>query len=81
MLAPQCASPEGGLNTYVDKALLAVDEALFRKSLRADLLADPQAERLRLREELRLQLEQAAADYRLQAGRRIELVFVPARDG
>jgi hypothetical protein len=65
----------------VDVALLAVDEALFRKSLRADLLEDLQAERLRLREALRLQLEQAAADYSLQAGRQIELVFVPARDG
>ncbi len=73
----------GGVAAWlgVDMALLAVDEALFHKSLRADLLADLQAERLRLREELRLQLEQAAADYRLQAGRQIELVFVPARDG
>ena len=65
----------------VDMALMAVDEALFRKSLRADLFKDVQAQRLQLRDELRLKLEQAAADYRAQAGRRIDQVFVPARNG
>ena len=64
-----------------DLAFMAVDEALFRKSLRADLLEDLQAQRKELRDGLRSKLEQAAADYRAQAGRRIDQVFVPATDG
>ena len=81
-LALACAAVAGVVTWLgVDMVLMAVDEALFRKSLRADLLEDLQAQRLQLRDELRLKLEQAAADYRSQAGRRIDLVFVPARDG
>jgi F0F1-type ATP synthase membrane subunit b/b' len=62
-------------------ALMAIDEALFRQSLRADLLEDLQAQRRQLRDELRSKLEQAAADIRAQAGQRIDRVFVPATDG
>ena len=81
-LALACAAVAGVVTWLgVDMALMAVDEALFRKSLRADLLEDLQAQRSQLRDELRLKLVQAAADYRSQAGRRIDLVFVPARDG
>ncbi|HMO48038.1 MAG TPA: hypothetical protein PKB14_18660 [Rubrivivax sp.] len=65
----------------VDMAMLAIDEALFRKSLRAELVEELQREREQLREGLRLQLEQAAADYAAQAGQRIDAVFVPATDG
>ena len=81
-LALACAAVAGVVTWLgVDMALMAVDEALFRKSLRADLLEDLQAQRLQLRNELRSKLVQAAADYRSQAARRIDLVFVPARDG
>ena len=65
----------------VDMAMLAIDEALFRKSLRAELSEELQRERQQLREGLRLQLEQAAAGYAAQAGQRIDAVFVPATDG
>ena len=81
-LALACAAVAGAVTWLgVDMALMAVDEALFRKSLRADLLEDLQAQRMQLRDELRSKLEQAAADYRAQAGRRIDQVFVPATDG
>ena len=65
----------------VDMAMRAIDEALFRKSLRAELVEELQRERQQLREALRLQLEQAAAHYAAQAGQRIDTVFVPATDG
>ncbi len=65
----------------VDMAMLAIDEALFRKSLRAELAEELQRERQQLREGLRLQLEQAAAGYAAQAGQRIDAVFVPATEG
>lgn len=81
-LALACVAVAGVVTWLgVDMALIAVDEAVFRKSLRADLLEDLQAERSKLRDELRLKLERAAADYRSQAGRRIDQVFVPATDG
>ena len=81
-LALACAVAAGAVTWLgVDMALMAVDEALFRKSLRAELLEDLQAQRTQLREELRSKLEQAAADYRSLAGRRIDQVFVPATDG
>lgn len=81
-LALACAAVAGVVTWLgVDMALMAVDEALFRKSLRADLLEDLKAQRQQLRDELRSTLEQAAADYRAQAGRRIDQVFVPATDG
>jgi hypothetical protein len=77
-----CAAAAGVVTWLgVDMALMAVDEALFRKSLRADLLEDLRAQRRQLRDELRSKLEQGAADYRSQAGRQIDQVFVPARDG
>jgi len=81
-LALACAAVAGVVTWLgVDMALMAIDEALFRQSLRADLLEDLQAQRQHLRDELRSKLEQAAADYRGQAGRRIDQVFVPATDG
>lgn len=81
-LALACGVVAGAVTWLgVDMALMAIDEALFRKSLRAELLEDLQAQRQQLRDELRSKLEQAAADYRAQAGRRIDQVFVPARDG
>jgi hypothetical protein len=81
-LALACAAVAGAVTWLgVDMALMAVDEALFRKSLRAELLEDLQAQRKQMGEELRSKLEQAAAEYRAQAGRRIDQVFVPATDG
>jgi hypothetical protein len=81
-LALACAAVAGAATWLgVDMALMAIDEALFRQSLRADLLEDLQAQRQHLRNELRSKLEQAAADYRGQAGRRIDQIFVPATDG
>jgi len=61
--------------------MMAVDEALFRQSLRAELVEELQGRRPPLREALRSQREQAAPDYRAQAARRIDKVFVPATDG
>jgi hypothetical protein len=81
-LALACAAVAGVVTWLgVDMALMAIDEALFRQSLRADLLEDLQAQRQQLRDELRSKLEQAAADIRAQAGQRIDRVFVPATDG
>lgn len=81
-LALACAAVAGAVTWLgVDMALMALDEALFRKSLRADLIEDLRAQRQQLRDELRSKLEQAAADYRAQAGRRIDQIFVPAMDG
>jgi len=65
----------------VDMAMIAIDEALFRKKLRNELVEELQGQRQQLREELRSQLEQAAAVYRSQTEQRIDKVFVPARDG
>lgn len=65
----------------VDMAMIAIDEALFRKKMRNELVEELQGQRQQLREELRLQLEQAAADYRSQTEQRIDKIFVPARDG
>jgi hypothetical protein len=81
-LALACAAVAGVVTWLgVDMALMAIDEALFRQSLRADLIEDLKAQRQQLRNELRSKLEQAAADYRAQAGQRIDRVFVPATDG
>ena len=81
-LALACAAA-AGLVTWigVDLALMAIDEVLFRQSLRAELVDELQRERQKLREELQLQLTQAAAEYRAQAGQRIDRFFVPAIDG
>lgn len=65
----------------VDMAMIAIDEALFRKKMRNELVEELQGQRQQLREELRSQLEQAAADFRSQTEQRIDKIFVPARDG
>lgn len=81
-LAVACAAVAGVVTWVgVDMAMIAIDEALFRKSLRAELVEELQGQRQALREELRQKLEQAAADYRSQAVQRIDKVFVPAIDG
>jgi hypothetical protein len=81
-LALACAAVAGAITWLgVDMAMMAIDEALFRKSLRAELVEELQGQRQQLREALRSQLEQAAADYLLQAKQRIDKVFVPAIDG
>lgn len=81
-LALACAAVAGAITWLgVDLAMMAIDEALFRQSLRAELVEELQAQRQPLREALRAQLEQAAADYRAQAAQRIDKVFVPATDG
>lgn len=81
-LALACAVVAGAITWLgVDMAMMAIDEALFRKSLRAELVEELQRQRPPLREALRSQLEQAAADYRAQAAQRIDKVFVPATDG
>ncbi len=81
-LALACAAVAGVVTWLgVDMAMMAIDEALFRESLRAELLEELQGQRQQLREALRSQLEQAAADYRAQAAQRIDKVFVPATDG
>lgn len=81
-LALACATVAGAVTWLgVDMAMIAIDEALFRKSLRAELVEELQGQRQDLRDELRQKLEQAAADYRSQAAQRIDKVFVPAIDG
>jgi len=81
-LALACAAVAGAITWLgVDMAMMAIDEALFRESLHAELLDELQGQRQQLREELRSQLEQAAAGYRAQAAQRIDKVFVPAIDG
>jgi hypothetical protein len=81
-LALACSAVAGAATWLgVDMALMAVDEALFRQSLRADLVDDLLQQRQALHDDLRAKLEQAAADYRALAGRRIDQVFVPANDG
>lgn len=81
-LALACAAAAGVVTWLgVDMAMMAIDEAMFRKSLRAELLEELQGQRQQLREELRSQLVQAATDYRSQAAQRIDKVFVPATDG
>lgn len=81
-LALACAVVAGAITWLgVDMAMMAIDEALFRKSLRAELVEELQRQRPPLREAMRSQLEQAAADYRAQAAQRIDKVFVPATDG
>ena len=81
-LALACAAVAGAVTWLgVDMAMMAIDEALFRKSLRADLLEELQGQRQQLREALQAQLAQAAADYSAQAAQRIDKVFVPAIDG
>jgi hypothetical protein len=81
-LALACAAVAGVVTWLgVDMAMITIDEALFRKSLRAELVEELQGQRQALRDELRQKLEQAAADYRGQAVQRIDKVFVPALDG
>jgi hypothetical protein len=81
-LALACAAVAGVVTWVgVDMAMIAIDEALFRKSLRAELVEELHGQRQALRDELRQKLEQAAAGYRLQAAQRIDKVFVPAIDG
>jgi hypothetical protein len=65
----------------VDMAMIAIDEALFRKKMRNELVEELQGQREQMREELRSQLEQVAAEYRSRTEQRIDKVFVPARDG
>jgi len=65
----------------VDVALITIDEALFRDRLRTELTEEMRAQRDTLQESLRLQLEQTAQVYRLQAHQAVGAVFVPARGG
>lgn len=65
----------------VDIALITLDEALFRDRLRTELTEELQAHRAALQEAMRLQLEQTARVYRLQAQEALGAVFVPARGG
>lgn len=81
-LALACAAVAGALTWLgVDMAMMAIDEALFRESLRAELIEELQGQRQPLRDALQAQLAQAATDYRAQAAQRIDQVFVPATDG
>lgn len=81
-LALACGVVAGAVTWLgVDMALIAVDEALFREKLKAELVSELQAQRSSLREALRAQLEQAASAYSDQAQRRLDKVFVPAANG
>ncbi len=81
-LALACGAAAGAITWLgVDMALIAIDEALFRKSLRAELVEELQAQRKTLHDALRAELEQAADTYNVQARQRIDKVFVPATDG
>jgi hypothetical protein len=81
-LALACAAVASAVTWLgVDMAMIAIDEALFRKKMRNELVEELQGQRQQLREELRSQLEQAAADFRSQTEQRIDKIFVPARDG
>ena len=89
LLSATACAPGGPLALFcgaaawvaADLALIAIDEALFRKSLRAELVEELQAQRKSLRDALQAQVEQAAATYSEQARQRIDQVFVPANDG
>lgn len=63
----------------VDIAMMAIDEAVFREKMKADLLEELRGQRTALREALRQQLEQVTNLYGLQAKGAVEKVFVPAR--
>jgi hypothetical protein len=65
----------------VDMAMIAIDEELFRKKMRDELVEELQGQRKQMREEFRSQLERVAAEYRSRTEQRIDKVFVPARDG
>jgi flagellar biosynthesis regulator FlaF len=81
-LALACAAVATAVTWFaVDKAMIAIDEALFHNEIRDELIQKLQEQRNQLREELRSHLERAASDYRSQTEPRIDKVFVPARDG
>jgi hypothetical protein len=81
-LALACAAVAGAVTWLgVDMAMIAIDEALFRKKMRSELVEALRGQRQQLHETLRSQLERAAADYRSQTEQRIDRIFVPARDG
>ena len=78
-LALACGLVAGAVTWLgVDMALIAIDEALFRESLRAELVEELQAQRKLLRDAMQAQMEQAAAAYAAQAGRAVQQLFVPA---
>lgn len=64
----------------VDVAMIAIEEAIFRDRMKQELVAELDAQRIGLRENIRLHLEQTTQLYRLQATRAVNDVFVPARD-
>jgi hypothetical protein len=78
-LALACGIVAGAVTWLgVDMALIAIDEALFRKSLRAELVEELQAQHGQLRQAMRTQLEQAASTYSTQAAVAVDKLFVPA---
>jgi len=65
----------------IDKAMVEIDEALFRDEMRAELLETVAEQRAALADALRMQHAAAIDGYALQIHNRLEGAFVPARDG
>ena len=65
----------------IDKAMVEIDEALFRDEMRAELLGAVTEQRAALAEALRMQHAAAIDGHALQIRNRLEGAFVPARDG
>jgi hypothetical protein len=65
----------------IDKAMVEIDEALFRDEMRAELLETVAEQRAALAEALKAQHAAAIDAQALQIHNRLEGAFVPARDG
>jgi len=65
----------------IDKAMVEIDEALFRDEMRAELLETVAEQRAALADALKAQHAAAIDAYALQIHNRLEGAFVPARDG
>lgn len=65
----------------IDKAMVEIDEALFRDEMRAELLEAVAEQRTALAGALKMQHAAAIDAHALQIRNRLEGAFVPARDG
>ena len=81
-LAVLCGIAAGAVTWLaIDKALVEIDEALFREEMRADLLAVLAEQRKVLAEALKAQHAGGIDAMALGIQARIDALFVPARDG
>jgi len=65
----------------VDKAMIEVDEALFRDEMRAELLATVAEQRVALAQALKAQHAASIDAFAIGIQNQAEGLFVPARDG